>query len=231
MDDFEPLWARLSAPGAATRRVDVILDNSGVELFSDLCLADYLLQAGLAGSVVFHGKPLPWFVSDVLHEDFEQTVEMCAAPAESGLGGPGGAGVEAVAWLGARWRGHVAAGRWRYTDDPFWCTPHPFWWMREAAPALHAQLAQHSGLLVFKGDLNYRKLAHDCQWPWATGFQQALGPLGPAPLVTLRMLKADVMAGLREGQGEALGRVDPEWLVSGKYGVIQFSGGRGGQGA
>jgi hypothetical protein len=224
VDDFEALWQQLSAPGASARRVDIVLDNSGVELFSDLCLADFLLAAGLAGSVVFHGKPLPWFVSDVLPEDFAGTIEMCAAPAERGLGAPGGAGVEAVAWLGRRWQGHVGAGRWRYTDDPFWCTPQPFWWMAAAAPALHAQLAQPpGGLLVFKGDLNYRKLAHDCQWPWAASFPAALGPFRPAPLVALRTLKADVVAGLQEGQGEALGRVDPEWQVSGKYGVIQFA--------
>ncbi len=228
VDDFEPLWQHLGGPrsssSGSSRQVDIILDNSGVELFSDLCLADFLLASGLADSITFHGKPYPWFVSDVLPKDFTETIDMCAAPAAAGLQGAGAQGMEAIAWLGQRWQGYVSSGKWQYTDDPFWCTPHPFWWMQQAAPALQEQLASKSHLLVFKGDLNYRKLAYDCQWPWATAFDVALGPFRPAPLVTLRTLKADVMAGLKEGQGEALGQVDADWLVSGKYGVIQFAG-------
>jgi hypothetical protein len=165
---------------------------------------------------------MPWFVSDVLKADYEETLEMCQQPAANGLAPAGADALQHIAWLGGRWAGYAASGRWRYTDDPFWCTPHPFWWVPQVAPALHSQLAA-SSLLVLKGDLNYRKLTHDCQWPWTTPFAAALGPFRPAPLVTLRTLKADVMAGLQPGQGEALAQVDAAWLVSGKYGVVQFA--------
>lgn len=93
-----------------------------------------------------------------------------------------------------RWRGHLDAGRWSYSQHEFWTTPFPFWWMQQVAPDLHDLLAG-SSLIVFKGDLNYRKLAYDCRWPYTTPFPQALGPFRPAPLVTLRTLKADVIAG------------------------------------
>ena len=43
----------------------------------------------------------------------------------------------------------------------------------------------------------------------------------PAPLLSLRTLKADVVAGLKPGQGEALFNVDQNWLVNGKFGMIQ----------
>lgn len=48
------------------------MDNSAYELFTDLCLADYLITYGLANVVVFHGKSIPWYVSDVTKSDFEQ---------------------------------------------------------------------------------------------------------------------------------------------------------------
>lgn len=60
---------RLSIPAATT--IDVILDNSGMELYTDLVLADFLLAAGLAQHVRLHGKALPWFVSDVMTQDLD----------------------------------------------------------------------------------------------------------------------------------------------------------------
>ena len=37
-------------------RIDIILDNSGLEFFGDLCLAELLLVKRGVSKVVFHGK-------------------------------------------------------------------------------------------------------------------------------------------------------------------------------
>ena len=55
-----------------------VLDNVGLELVTDLCLAEWLLNAGLADCVHFHCKQLPWFVSDALKSDFNWTLQQMA---------------------------------------------------------------------------------------------------------------------------------------------------------
>lgn len=58
VDEFDVLWAALTAKLSSSNsnsdlpqlpRVDIILDNAGLELFTDLVLADYLVSSGLAG--------------------------------------------------------------------------------------------------------------------------------------------------------------------------------------
>jgi hypothetical protein len=44
----------------------------------------------------------------------------------------------------------------------------------------------------------------------------------PAPLLALRVLKAELALGLDAGKVEQLNSEDPEWLVNGNWGVIQF---------
>ena len=51
-----------------------MLDNSGYELFSDLCLVDALLRSGRVTMVTLHQKAIPWFVSDVTQCDFDSTL-------------------------------------------------------------------------------------------------------------------------------------------------------------
>lgn len=256
-DDFEALWRALATGGGAggpttpaprsSCTVHLVLDNAALELFTDLCLADGLLASGCASVVVLHGKPLPWFVSDAL-----------AAGDLGALLWPSSSASPSMRALAERWRAHAEAGRLLWAEHPFWTTPLPFWWMGAAAPTLEAALFGSGGgggsdgtattttttptplsslppsrAVIFKGDLNYRKLTADCRWPWTTPFAEALGPLGGGSgdgsgdggvtLVTLRTLKADVVAGLGAGVGESAAARDKDWQVNGRFGVVQAS--------
>ena len=57
------------------KQVDIMLDNAGFELVSDLALADILLSHGLVDQVILHVKIHPTFVSDVIEADLGKTIQ------------------------------------------------------------------------------------------------------------------------------------------------------------
>ncbi|XP_077443438.1 damage-control phosphatase ARMT1 [Stigmatopora argus] len=217
VDDSDSLWstlvtARQQAQSGKSRsvRVDFVLDNAGFELVTDLVLADFLLSSGLAQEIRFHGKSFPWFVSDVTVEDFHWTIRQTMA-----------ANHRSMSQRGVQWQQYMKEGVWSYHDHPFWTHPHEFCDMEANAPDLYATL-QTADLVLFKGDLNYRKLTGDRDWDHTVGFDTALRGFGPAPLCSLRTLKANVQVGLQPGRGNKLSSQEPDWMTCGKYAVIQF---------
>lgn len=52
-----------------TKRIDLITDNAGFELISDLCLVSVLLELGLAERITLRVKSHPLFVSDAMVKD------------------------------------------------------------------------------------------------------------------------------------------------------------------
>lgn len=223
------------------RRIDIVLDNAGFELFVDLILAGYLLSAKLATTIVLHPKSIPWFVSDVLPSDFaallnaladSQTFYTTPSDDEKHAGkNPEALSEKEVAelsFLFERWSGFHAEGQLVLRPNRFWTEAGSYWRLPQTEPRLYEDLKE-SELVVFKGDLNYRKLTGDvCSsflpfrpqsskcttdvitqaiWPPTTPFPTAIGPLGPGSGVrtlALRTCKADVVVGLPEGEDERL---------------------------
>ncbi len=188
-------------------RIDIIVDNAGLELVADLALADYLLATGAANNVFLHLKPHPTFVSDAMIKDVHDTVDFLISQ-ENG----------SVTAFGRRLREHINDERLPLSEDAFWVSPLAFWEMHKEL----RQELQQSDLIISKGDANYRRLLGDRHWPFTTPFASILR-YTPAPLLALRTLKAELACGLREEQIERLNVEDPEWLVNGRWGVIQFA--------
>lgn len=215
VDDMNSVWNILSknrdGNTESRTRVDFVVDNAGFELVTDFVLADAILSLNLATEVHFHGKAMPWYVSDTTKHDFDWTIQQCLAVNNK--------------WMskcGQTWKENLKKGRWVYHDHLFWTLPHEYCTMAEVAPDLYTEL-QKSDLVLFKGDLNYRKLTGDRKWDFTVPFYQALRSFHPAPLCSIRTLKADVQVGLQAGVGERLTATETDWLTTGKYGVIQFS--------
>lgn len=159
--------------GKKERRVDIVLDNAGFELFVDLILAGYLLSSGLATTVVFHPKSIPWFVSDVLPADFGALLYALADPQNfySELSDDEKhAGKQSVPlseteqanlkFLFQNWSVMHAEGQLVLRPNDFWTGPGSYWRLPKGEPQLYRDLTE-SELVIFKGDLNYRKLTAD----------------------------------------------------------------------
>ncbi|XP_065216646.1 damage-control phosphatase ARMT1-like [Planococcus citri] len=191
--------------------IDIVLDNAGYELFNDLCFADYLVKANFAKKVIFHGKLIPWFVSDATAIDFTSIFDILLNQLKS----------EHIVTLVQEWSKHLENDKWEFRAEPFWITPYDYSKMSTVDPEQYAQLAKHK-LTIFKGDLNYRKLVGDIYWEPTTSFKTALRGFEPTNVLSLRTVKADTIAGLKEGVFEELTDKDPSWLITGEYALIQL---------
>jgi hypothetical protein len=202
VDDAGRVWEFLH--GRPRRRLVVIADNAGTELLMDLALVDFLLDEGLVQQVSLHLKQQPFFVSDTMPRDVE--AGLAALPR----------GGQAARALGERIREHLARGRLSLFTHWFYVTSLFHFQLPDD---LRAELAA-ADLVIFKGDVNYRRLLGDAHWPPTTSFAQATAYF-PAPLVALRTCKGELIVGLAEGEAERLQAEDPEWMVNGRRGLVQ----------
>jgi len=187
-------------------RIDFLIDNAGMELMNDLVLTDYLLSTGAVKQVYFHLKAHPTFVSDALPKDVDFTIGFLKTSDKF-----------SVKVLGERLSEHIKNSRLKLRSDFFWNSPLDGWEMPETLTAEFSR----SGLVISKGDAHYRRLLGDRHWPFTTPFVDIVNYF-PAPLAALRTLKSELVCGLNSGQSEAIALVDPEWLVNGRWGLIQF---------
>lgn len=132
-NNIEELWDLVG--NLKGGRVDFVLDNAGFELYCDMVygalssqshlieilmrvrLADFLIQSGLVKTVHFHGKRLPWFVSDVTRKDWNWLINSCVyghlfpTVSEGDLA--------SLRTLGERWKSYERSGQWVYEQHPF----------------------------------------------------------------------------------------------------------------
>jgi hypothetical protein len=186
--------------------VHVVADNTGSELATDLALADTLV-ARAGARVSLHVKLHPTFVSDAVVADVWALLDA--------MGGRGGGAAD----LAARLRRAFGDDRLRILPDPFWNGPR-FLWER---PARLGRVLDGATAVVLKGDANYRRAIGDAIYPGGISFAEATDYF-PAPLVCVRTMKSDALAGLPPGRAAQLDAVDREWRINGRRGVIQLGG-------
>eukprot|EP01068_Selenidium_serpulae_P010905 Selendium_serpulae@DN5556_c0_g1_i3.p3 len=194
------------------RRADIVVDNAGLELLLDLLLAEALLSSNIAHNVVFHVKHHPTFVSDALEKDVETHIKAMADHTSP-----------AVASVGHGLQQRRDAGHVSIHSHCFWTQCLPMTQMQQYHPTLHSSLARESDLCVIKGDANYRRLLADRHWPLDTDFQQICTGF-PTSVIALRTLKSEVAVGITTEAASKAFAADPDdWMISGKYGVLQFA--------
>lgn len=201
-DDSAQLLRYVSSLSAGI--VDIVVDNAGFELLTDLLLADHLCRIGRAKEIRLRVKHHPTFVSDVITDDVQSHVEAVYEAVDEDLGN--------------RWRQYVASATWSsHEDGGFWSMPYALWEMPEKV-----RLSLGEGqLTVVKGDANYRRALGDRAWAYNTPFSEVCAYF-PAATLCLRTLKAEVGCGMDRRKCADAQTQDAEWLTNGKFGVVQF---------
>lgn len=179
-------------------------------MFTDLCLADYLITNRLVSKCRFYVKMIPWFISDVTAHDFYWLIAQLRE------------NYNQLQKLGNRWHGYLNSKIWSIEEHDFWTLPIGYSDMANVDPALYRKLSE-AKLIIFKGDLNYRKLLNETNWEYTTPLEEAMKDFKPGRVAALRTLKADLVCGLAEGVADRAYDKDKNWLIDGEFGVIQYA--------
>lgn len=212
VDQTQDIWNCLSV-AKSDKTVDVVNDNSGYEILCDFVLSDFIIHHKLAKKIRFRVKAIPWFISDVLPTDFNFTIFELKNQGDVLLSD-----------AATRWENYLSSREFELIEpaDHFFTSPFEYYKMEKISPDLYRSIAE-AHLVIFKGDLNYRKLLADINWDPTTDFRTSLSGFEPTNICALRTVKADLISGLAPGVAEDLYEQEgKKWMASGKYGVIQF---------
>jgi len=206
VDDTRQITDFLSRQEGVKSRIDLLIDNAGFELVVDLILATYLLKMNIARTVTLHTKIHPTFVSDATNADIWSAANFLS-----------NADRPETSEIGNTIISYLNSGRLSMKPHPFWTSPLAGWEM----PQDLQDSLEGSTLVISKGDAHYRRLLGDRHWPYQTPLEKVLCYL-PSPVLALRTLKSEVAAGIPIDQINQAELQDPNWLVSGQWGIIQF---------
>ncbi|KAF5277000.1 hypothetical protein FQR65_LT16079 [Abscondita terminalis] len=204
----QEIWSAVT--NSSSQIIDIVLDNAGYELFTDLCLADFLITNKLAQQIRIYVKSIPWFLSDVTTSDFDWTLRELTK-----------SDVCELNTLGKRWSKYVQEQTWVIVENNFFTLPIDYSYLAKDCVDLYKQFAE-AKLVIFKGDLNYRKLFGEKNWDPTTPVEDALQGFMPSKLAILRTIKCQLVCGLEAGVADGIAETSPDWQESGNYGVIQF---------
>nr|CAH7749688.1 unnamed protein product [Callosobruchus chinensis] len=211
-DHSEDIWEDVSDTAGPSNMVAIVFDNVGYEVFTDLCLADYIISTKMADTVMLYVKTIPWFISDVMMHDLHWMLHQMKKLDD-----------KYIKPLGERWSEYIEDGTWKVIESDFWTLPFDYTHMKKVDPDLYDELGRCK-VVFFKGDLNYRKLFGEKNWNPSTLVETGLQGFHPSRLAILRTIKSDVVCGLPEGIAETIEEQDPKWMERGDWGLIQYCG-------
>ena len=214
-DDSDKAVEHLLSDGEKNEVV-IILDNCGLELLSDLVFSLVLLKSNPSLKITLMSKSSPVFVSDVvLMRDVESHIKFIEhlgnTMSETDQG--------KISTVCAKvLREHISSGRLSVESDEFFTSPLPGWHMPER---LRMRLSRNNRLTISKGDANYRRLLGDLHWPHQKIFSDVMSYF-PTSILALRTTKAGVIVGISQEIEDKISSLHDDWLVSGKFGLIQL---------
>jgi len=186
-------------------QVDFLIDNVGADLVGDISLALYLLKNDKAERINFHVKAEPIFVSDALEKDIDIQLQNIEEEHSN------------YAEIASLFKNYVEEGKINISANLYWNSPLFYDWL----PSHLRETLDKSSLVISKGDAHYRRFLQDKKWGYGEPLDKVID-FFDKPLWLLRTLKSEVLAGVEEENILKANKMDSEWLVNGKFGVIQF---------
>ena len=193
---------KLSDKFAHAKCIDIILDNSGEELFYDLLLTFWILKKTTVETVRLHFKTIPYFVSDATLSDYGFLMEQLAKNNDN---------KDFIQFIQHK----VETGNIILCANNSWSDGYCF----NQLPDKLLNSLNQSDLLIFKGDLNYRKLVEDRNWEYTTKTTDLITYF-ETDILIIRVLKSEVAVGLQEKNIPS--RENKEWTYNAEYGVIEL---------
>ena len=149
-------------------------------------------------------KPYPYYVSDATTADVVACLRRLAATRGT------------AAEIAHRLHRAMAEEKVGLYTHEFYCAP----WSFHRMPTDLAAQFERASLTLLKGDLNYRRLVDDRDWPPTTPFTDVAAYF-PGPLAALRTLKSDVITGLDLATVADLDASSQPCRTDGTHGLIQ----------
>lgn len=118
INNNEQIWQCLTqAQHSKPVIVEFVNDNAGFELFTDLVLADFLIEHQLADVVRFSVKAIPWYVSDVIPTDIPWSLDYLSTHTSMN-----------VQNLGKKWNKYFEEGKFVLSPvHRFWISPYEYY--------------------------------------------------------------------------------------------------------
>lgn len=190
------------------KQVHIIVDNCGVELISDIILGLFLLKKCGVQKVVYHYNVLPIFVSDTVYGDISKAINAINVCDENDI-----LGKDTIQNL-------IKENKMVFKPNVFWNMPFPF---KEMPQTLLNDNFNNdtTGLIIVKGDLNYRRLVEDRKWKVTKKIDNRVDYF-TKPILILRSLKSNTLLGVDRKTAKDYDRRQPNWKIVGDYGIIHF---------
>lgn len=140
VNDTNKIWLHVEniQNSEGRKELSIIMDNAGLEMVTDLCLAVYCISQKLFDQINFHIKRIPWFVSDVTYDDLNWVLLQMRNDSED------------LQRLAESCLAYLNSKQFQIIQEGYWTLPLPYHVMSFQDPKLYDMLSQ-SKLIIFKG--------------------------------------------------------------------------------
>lgn len=234
LDNKDIFWESYVCNMRNAKRINILVDNFGIELLADIILGYYfVLRKGKQSSIeiVYHVNKLPIFVSDtyisdpdkcpsnISRNDINLLMHTLKSLANEGKN------VRYIELLDRI--GNIINSKFVFSPNIFWNMPFKYGdlftnkYKSLNNCNLDKTIFTGTDLLIIKGDLNYRRLVGDKNY-WPGKDISSLVKYVTAPVLIIRSFKSNVTLLGRNYKKFIRTNPEEDWQSNGRKGIIQF---------